>query len=208
MITQIQTANTLDLSSKPVNSRAPEFYREGSSFHDLFTAATDVPAVKAAPAASVPAASVPATSVPAAAAPLASAPAVAAVTNPSPSIPATPSAAADAPPVSSPTFEQGAVVNSPDGSTTPLNSMEMASVNTAAQIAAKLGGTVTADVFSGGFSTSADIREISFTGSNVKINAGIAATLFSMYGDAPGSQAWRTINNDLGRDPMATGPVS
>jgi hypothetical protein len=84
----------------------------------------------------------------------------------------------------------------------------MASTSTAEQIAAKLGGTVTADRFGGGFSTSADIREISFTGSNVKINAGIAASLFAQYGDAPGSEAWRVINNDLQRDPMATGPVS
>ena len=84
----------------------------------------------------------------------------------------------------------------------------MASSDTAAQMAAKLGGTVTADQFSGGFSTSADIREISFAGSNVKINAGLAANLFATYGDAPGSEAWQVINSAFNRDPMATGPLS
>jgi hypothetical protein len=183
MISPIQTADALDLSSRPVNPRASEFYRQGSSFHDLFTAPDAIVPIKSA---SNPAAAALINAMPVNAAPVT-------VTSPPP------------PP---PSFEQGAVVTSPDGSTTPLNPVEMASSDTAAQIAAKLGGTVTADQFSGGFSTSADIREISFAGSNVKINAGLAANLFATYGDAPGSEAWRVINSAFNRDPMATGQVS
>jgi hypothetical protein len=111
-------------------------------------------------------------------------------------------------PLPPPVFESGASVISADGSATPLNPMEMASASTAAQLAAKLGGTVTPEGFSGGYSTSSDIRDITFADSDVKINAGLAASLFATYGDAPGSEAWRVINNDLGRDPMATGTVS
>jgi hypothetical protein len=182
MISPIQTSDALDLSSRPENSRAPEFYRQGSSFHDLFTAPDDL--VPARPASSAPSA---------------------ALSNAMPVNAAPVTLAAEALP---PSFEQGAVVTSPDGSSTPLNPSEMASSDTAAQIAAKLGGTVTADQFSGGFSTSADIREISFANSSVKINAGLAANLFATYGDAPGSEAWRVINSAFNRDPMATGPVS
>lgn len=111
-------------------------------------------------------------------------------------------------PLPPPVFESGASVISVDGSSTPLNPLEMASASTAAQMAAKLGGTVTPEAFSGGYSTSSDIRDITFADSDVKINAGLAASLFATYGDAPGSEAWRMINNDLGRDPMATGTVS
>jgi hypothetical protein len=111
-------------------------------------------------------------------------------------------------PLPPPVFESGASVISADGPSTPLNPMEMASAGTAAQLAAKLGGTVAPEVFAGGYSTSSDIRDITFADSDVKINAGLAASLFAMYGDAPGSEAWRVINNDLGRDPMATGTVS
>jgi hypothetical protein len=187
MISLIQNTDTLDLSSKPVNPRASEFYTHGSSFHDLFTMVSDD--VAADPTKSQVQAQM-------------QAQVQAQVQAPSTQV------AADTEPPPQPTFEQGAVVTAPDGSTTPLNPLEMASTDTAAQIAAKLGGTVTTDQFAGGFSTSADIREISFEGSNVKINAGIAASLFAQYGDAPGSQAWRIINNDLHRDPMTTGPVS
>jgi hypothetical protein len=182
MISPIQTTDTLDLASRPVNQRAPEFYRQGSSFHDLFTAPEDPTPVRPASNSPSPA-----------------------LSNAVPANSATVTFANPLPPTS---FEQGAVVTGPDGSSTPLNSMEMASADAAAQIAAKLGGTVTADQFSGGFSTSADIREISFANSNVKINAGLAANLFATYGDAPGSEAWRVINSAFNRDPMATGPVS
>lgn len=107
-----------------------------------------------------------------------------------------------------PVYEQGATVSAPDGSSTALNPVELASSQTATDIAAMLGGTVSNDVFGGGYSTSAPTREISFANSSVKINAGLAASLFATYGTAQGSQAWRIINNDLGRDPMATGPMS
>ncbi len=127
--------------------------------------------------------------------------------------PTTATAAPAAPPqtpvaLTSPSFEQNATVTAPDGTFTNMNPMEMASEATAEELAAKLGGTVSTENFAGGFSTSAPIRDISFSNTNVKISAGIAASLFAMYGDAQGSQAWQTINNDLGRDPSATGPVS
>jgi hypothetical protein len=104
-------------------------------------------------------------------------------------------------------FQQG-VVTGPDGSTTNLNSMELADSATAQEVAAMLGGTVTQDSMAGGYTASASTLEISVPGSSVKINAGLAANLFANYGTAAGSQAWRIINQDLGRDPMSTGPVS
>ncbi len=97
-----------------------------------------------------------------------------------------------------PVFEQTAFVKNQDGSTTPLNPMEMAADSTAQEIAKKLGGTVMEEKWSG-VSTSAPIRDIVVPGSSAHINAGIAATLFAMYGDEPGGQAWKIINRDLGK---------
>jgi len=105
------------------------------------------------------------------------------------------------------TFVNGAVVTAPDGSQTALNPMELATAPTAQQVAALLGGKVVQDNMSGGYSASAATLEISVPGSSVEINAGLAANLFANYGTAAGSQAWRIINQDLGRDPMSTGPV-
>jgi hypothetical protein len=107
-----------------------------------------------------------------------------------------------------PTYEQGAYVTASDGSKTNLNPTELATTDTAAAVAKLLGGTVEEDKMGGSVTSSAPTREIVFAGSNVKINAGLAANLFAQYGTAPGSIAWQTINRDLGRDPMATGPVS
>jgi hypothetical protein len=118
----------------------------------------------------------------------------------------TPSAATPAPPFTA-GFQQG-VVTGPDGSTTNLNSMELADSATAQEVAAMLGGTVTQDSMAGGYTASASTLEISVPGSSAKVNAGLAANLFANYGTAAGSQAWRIINQDLGRDPMSTGPVS
>ena len=72
---------------------------------------------------------------------------------------------------STPSFEQGATVVGPDGGLTGLNSMWMASQTTADQMAAKLGGTVTDETFAGGYSTSAPLRDISFSSTNVRISA-------------------------------------
>jgi hypothetical protein len=118
--------------------------------------------------------------------------------------------AADTAPVNSfsPTFEQGAYVTGPGGVKTDLNPAELATSGTASRIAQMLGGTVVDDLVSQPFASSVPTREISVPGSNVEINAGLAAGLFATYGTAQGSQAWLTINRDLGRDPMATGPVS
>jgi hypothetical protein len=107
-----------------------------------------------------------------------------------------------------PHYEQGAYVTGPDGSKNNLNPTELATADTAAAIARLLGGNVQEDTMSGFFSSSVPTRQIVFAGSNVQINAGLAADLFAKYGDAPGSMAWRTINQDLGRDPMARGPIS
>jgi hypothetical protein len=98
-------------------------------------------------------------------------------------------------------------VSNPDGTTTSLNSTELATASTAAEVAQLLGGTVVTDTMGGNFTSSAPTREIAFSGSNIEINAGLAANLFAQYGTAAGSEAWQTINRDLGRDPMATGPV-
>lgn len=191
MISQVQNIDPLACVSPAKNPRASELYTQGSSFHDLFTSAADISPKSTTSdtlGAGIQAKAVSTSTAPAAM-----------------SAAAAPATLADSPPA--PTFEQNARVTGPDGTSTPLNPMEMASTATAALMAAKLGGTVSADQFAG-FATSADIREISFAGSNVKINAGLAATLFANYGDAPGSQAWLTINRDLGRDPMSTATVS
>jgi hypothetical protein len=98
-----------------------------------------------------------------------------------------------------PSFQTGAVVTAPDGSTTPLNPNELATPETAQDVAALLGGTVVQDNPSGGFSTSVSTLEISVPGSSVQINAGLAANLFATYGTAAGSQAWQIIDRDLGQ---------
>jgi len=103
--------------------------------------------------------------------------------------------------LTAPVYEQGATVSNPDGSSSPLNSFELADGATAANIAAKLGGTIDESIL-GGFSVGQ--RNIKVPGSANLINAGIAAQLFAQYGDRPGSIAWQTINRDLGRDPMST----
>jgi hypothetical protein len=97
-----------------------------------------------------------------------------------------------------PVFQQGATVTASDGTVASLNSDELASPTTAQEVAALLGGTVTQDNMSGGFSTSSPTLEISVPGSSNQINAGLAAKLFSEYGTAKGSQAWQIINRDLG----------
>jgi hypothetical protein len=114
-------------------------------------------------------------------------PAAAPSTSPTPSAPLVPS------------FQTGAVVTAPDGSTRPLNPNELATPKTAQDVAALLGGTVVQDNPSGGFSTSVSTLEISVPGSSVQINAGLAANLFATYGTAAGSQAWQIINRDLGQ---------
>ncbi len=73
------------------------------------------------------------------------------------------------------TFEQSATVTGFNTST-QLNPEELATADTAAKIAKMLGGTVDtqSEPADSGFSWSAPTREISFTDSTVKINAGIA----------------------------------
>jgi hypothetical protein len=75
----------------------------------------------------------------------------------------------------------------------------LATTPTAQQVAALLGGTVVQDNMAGGFNQSSPTLEISVPGSNVEVNAGLAAKLFAQYGTAQGSQAWQIINRDLGR---------
>jgi hypothetical protein len=80
-----------------------------------------------------------------------------------------------------------------------LNPTELATAPTAQEVAALLGGTVTQDNVSGGYTTSASTLEISVPGSSAQINAGLAANLFANYGTQAGSEAWQIINRDLGR---------
>jgi hypothetical protein len=105
------------------------------------------------------------------------------------------------------TFIEGATITAPDGSQTNLNPLELATAPTAQAVASLLGGKVVSDSTVGGFTPSASTLEIAIPGSNIEINAGIAANLFATYGTGQGSEAWQIINQDLGRDPMATGPV-
>jgi hypothetical protein len=97
------------------------------------------------------------------------------------------------------TDEVGATVTAPDGSVAALNPNELASASTAAEVAQLLGGTVVNDSMGSNFASSVPTREISVPGSNVEINAGLAANLFATYGTAQGSQAWVQIDHDLGR---------
>jgi hypothetical protein len=106
------------------------------------------------------------------------------------------------------TFEQGAYVIGPDGSQNNLNPAELATAATAQEVATLLGGTVTSDSVGGGVTTSVPTREITVSGSNVELNAGLVASLFANYGTAPGSQAWVAIKNDLGFVPASAGAVT
>jgi hypothetical protein len=84
-------------------------------------------------------------------------------TTPAPTTPTTPAPF-------SPIFQQGATVTAPDGSTSGLNPMELASPQTAQEVAALLGGTVTQDNPAGGFSSSVATLEISVPGSSNLVN--------------------------------------
>ncbi len=99
-----------------------------------------------------------------------------------------------------PHYQTDTTVTNPDGSTTQANWNEFAAPTTADQIAAKLGGTVVKS--NAGYSN--DQLSIQVPGSTNLLNAGQVAHLFSIWGDQKGSMAWQVINNDLGRDPMAT----
>jgi hypothetical protein len=223
MIKHITSNNTTPPAPAPATRDPKAPWTGASSFYDLFTSYNAAPTKAASPAASKSEVATPALSTPVVSKPVVSSPAVssAVVTKPVVSAPvvnkpieSTPAAAkpvikavitsAPAPaavtaqPLDGNLYEQNATVMNPLGATTALNPMEMATDATAQAMAAKLGGTVVTDQFTGGYSTSAPTREISVPGSNNKINAGVAASLFAAYGDAPGSQAWQIINRDLG----------
>jgi len=106
--------------------------------------------------------------------------------------------AADTPAPFTATYEQSAYVTDPNGVETSLNPMELATASTAAEVAQLVGGTVVNESMGGNFTSSVPTREIAVPGSNTQINAGLAANLFATYGTAQGSQAWVTIDQDLG----------
>jgi len=81
----------------------------------------------------------------------------------------------------------------------PDNPLQFATADAADALAKKLGGVVREDSLAGNFSRSAPERMI-VEPNGKAVNAGLAADLFAMYGDAPGSEAWRVINDDLGLD--------
>ncbi len=93
-----------------------------------------------------------------------------------------------------------------DGSVSSSNPLEFATTGTADAMAAKLGGKVQDAVMAGEFYRTAPERLIVGAGAN-PLNAGLVADLFQKYGDAPGSQAWKVINRDLGRPEMSTTPI-
>jgi hypothetical protein len=96
------------------------------------------------------------------------------------------------------TYEQNVTETGPDGSVSSMNSMELATSSTAAEVAQLLGGTVVDDTPNGAYTATAPTREISVPGSNVEVNAGLVANLFSTYGTQAGSFAWQQIDSDLG----------
>jgi hypothetical protein len=106
------------------------------------------------------------------------------------------------------TYEVGAYVTDPSGAQTRLNPLELATASTAQEVATLLGGTVTSDSVGGNVTTSVPTREITVPGSNVELNAGLVASLFQQYGTAQGSQAWLTVNSDLGLPPTSTGTLT
>lgn len=105
-------------------------------------------------------------------------------------------------------FSQASAVASPfeanihtalaGGADVPNNSLQFATAAAADALAKKLGGVVREDSLAGTFSRSAPQRMI-VAPNGKEVNAGLAADLFAKYGDAPGSEAWRVINADLGR---------
>ena len=122
---------------------------------------------------------------------------------------ATPAAIDPAPPkattMPTPHFEDVRVYGL-DGSVSSSNPLEFATAGTADAMAAKLGGKVQDAVMAGEFYRTAPERLIVGAGAN-PLNAGLVADLFQKYGDAPGSQAWKVINRDLGRPEMSTKPI-
>ncbi len=96
------------------------------------------------------------------------------------------------------TYEQGAVVTDVVGGTNPLNSIELATASTAAQVAQLLGGTVVNMEPTNGVTQTVPTRMISVPGATNEINAGLAASLFAQFGTAQGSMAYKLLDKDLG----------
>ncbi len=119
---------------------------------------------------------------------------------------ATAPAAPKAPAMQTPAYEDVRVFNA-NGSFSSSNPLEFATPRTADEMAKKLGGQVKEAIFAGSqFSRSNPELLIVGAGAN-PVNAGLVADLFEKYGDAPGSQAWKVINRDLGRPENSTTPV-
>jgi hypothetical protein len=94
-------------------------------------------------------------------------------------------------------WEQNVSSVSPYGVQSSYNSTQFATVETASHYANMLGGQVKENTLQG-FTQTAPERLIVGAGAN-SLNAGLVADLFAKYGSAPGSEAWRVINRDLGR---------
>lgn len=94
-------------------------------------------------------------------------------------------------------WEQKVTGVSPYGLQSGYNATQLATAETADHYAAMLGGQVKENTLQG-FTRTAPERLIVGAGPN-SLNAGLVADLFAKYGSAPGSEAWRVINHDLGR---------
>jgi hypothetical protein len=181
----------------PTVSAKPWAPGDPSSFQQLFSPISTAPAVKGSPAAAAPVPTAPGNPSSFQQLFASSSGASALTTDPAP-------IATPAVPLVPFTFEQNAAVTG-YGTSTPMNPEELATADTADRLAKMLGGKVEQQPdYTGGWSTSAPTRDITFADSKVTLNAGITAYLFNTYGDAPGSQAWQQVNQLLGRNPMST----
>ena len=113
-----------------------------------------------------------------------------------PAAPAVPTAGPPSP-VFKASWEQNVTGVSPYGMQSGYNSTQFATAETTDHYAAMLGGQVKENTLQG-FTRTAPERLIVGAGAN-PLNAGLVADLFAKYGSAPGSEAWRVINQDLGR---------
>ena len=96
-----------------------------------------------------------------------------------------------------PLFEKTVTGMSFQGTPSTYNTTQFATAATAQKFAKLVGGKVEDVELTGAFSRSAPERMIASGGH--KLNAGLVADLFAKYGDAPGSEAWKVINRDLGK---------
>ena len=93
-------------------------------------------------------------------------------------------------------FESSVTGTSSQGTLSVYNCQEYATETTAQAMAQKIGGSVEELPMTGTYSCNQPQRMIAAGGH--LLNAGLVASLFDKYGDAPASQAWQIIDASLG----------